>query len=168
MMTEPGAKRRLYFDFDVLSETTTTSPFTTLDMDFYCSVFSTAVFGCSLSEAHSQNLSIFSDEHPNRMMNNGKTRQYNNFGFYLRNFDTQKLSEVSHIVQNSTLSKRKQFLNMSYTLFLIYYHQPWNAIIDVTSAIGIYGPIPCVNRALQRFRQQEVQNQALDAKGCKF
>jgi pyruvate,water dikinase len=38
MMTEPGERRILYLDWNVVSEATTTTPFTTLDMDVYCRV----------------------------------------------------------------------------------------------------------------------------------
>ena len=36
MMTQPGEKRVLYYDANVVSDATTTNPFTRMDMDFYC------------------------------------------------------------------------------------------------------------------------------------
>ncbi len=94
MMTEPGAKRRLYFDINVLSEATTTNPFSTMDMDLYCNISSAALFGVSFDEARTKNLSIFTEGDPNALLYNGMTRQYANFGFMLKYTGTDALAKV--------------------------------------------------------------------------
>ena len=39
MMTSPGEKRILYYDFNIASEATTTTPFTHMDMQLYICKF---------------------------------------------------------------------------------------------------------------------------------
>ena len=105
MMTEPGAKRNLYFDFNVVSEATTTSPFTTLDMDVYSKMTCSAIFGISLEEQEKQGFSMFNYEDPRSFLYNGMTRQYTNFGWVLKYGGTKGLADVSGTTKNITLSQ---------------------------------------------------------------
>lgn len=98
MMTKPGEKRRLYFDFNVLSEATTTTPFTTMDMDVYCKVFTTAALAVSLEEIETKNIVFFQPSDSNSIIYNGRTRQYFNMGFAFKYADPQLLAEVSTIL----------------------------------------------------------------------
>ena len=69
LMTVPGEKRVLYYDFNIASEATTTSPFTHMDMDLYCK-FSSIIMGMP-------NVQIYKDD-PNMPMFKASTRQYVN------------------------------------------------------------------------------------------
>lgn len=91
MMTKPGAKRNLYYDFNIVSEATTTSPFTTLDMSVYSKVI-TAFFGISLAEIEEQGFDLFNYEDPRSFFYNGMTRQYMNFGWVLKYISTKALA----------------------------------------------------------------------------
>mmetsp|Transcript_328 Transcript_328/g.744 ORF Transcript_328/g.744 Transcript_328/m.744 type:complete len:956 (-) Transcript_328:3697-6564(-) len=119
MMTEPGAKRRLYFDINVLSEATTTSPFSTMDMDLYCNTTSAAIFGMSFDEGRAKNVSIFDEEDPNAFVYNGMTRQYANFGFMLKYTGTDALAKqcemmdpyLASIIRGSDCNRKKYKTN---------------------------------------------------------
>jgi len=81
MMTEPGEKRVLYYDFNIASEATTTSPFTHMDMDLYCK-FSSMLMGMPTD------VSIFKDD-PNMPMFKASTRQYVNLSVFLKFFSPE-------------------------------------------------------------------------------
>ncbi len=108
MMTEPGAKRRLYFDFNIVSEATTTSPFSTMDMDVYCRACTSAMFGISFSESEARGISVFNNEDPNTFVYCGMTRQYTNMGFLLKYASKDSLGEVSgrfRLMKNNLFGK---------------------------------------------------------------
>lgn len=93
MMTEPGEKRLLYFDFNIVSDATTTTPFTTMDMDLYCKM-TMALAGVSFAEAEATGFSFYSDSDPNMVLYNGKTRQYVNMGWAFNFITKEKLYKI--------------------------------------------------------------------------
>ena len=76
MMTEPGERRILYYDSNVIADATTTNPFTHLDMSLYCRA-SVVIGGMP------EDTQIFKYD-PNMPYFNGQTRQYNNFSIYFK------------------------------------------------------------------------------------
>jgi hypothetical protein len=95
MMTEPGKKRVLYFDVNIISEATTTSPFTTMDLDCYCQLFDTILFGASFGEAKARGFGFYNSTDANSLMYNGMTRQYMNMGYSFNFVSTEFIAEVS-------------------------------------------------------------------------
>ena len=96
MMTEPGEKRRLYFDFNVISEATTTTPFTTMDMDAFCMLTNTMLYGLPLGEAEKRGLSIINNKNPDSVIYRGMTRQYANWGYFMKFMSPSSMSEVRY------------------------------------------------------------------------
>jgi len=68
MMTPPGNPRVLYYDYNIASEATTTSPFTHMDLQVYSDLFG-IFLGCP-------DLKISED--PRMLIFNGATRQFMN------------------------------------------------------------------------------------------
>ena len=93
MMTQPGERRKLYFDFNIISEATTTSPFTTMDLDFYCKVSIVLIGPKSLREAKERNWKLYS-ESSDMPMFNSSTRQYCNMSHIFKYASTQSMSKV--------------------------------------------------------------------------
>ncbi|OEU08763.1 pyruvate phosphate dikinase [Fragilariopsis cylindrus CCMP1102] len=93
MMTQPGERRKLYFDFNIISEATTTSPFTTMDLDFYCKVSIVLIGPKSLREAKDKNWKLYS-ESSDMPMFNSSTRQYCNMSHIFIYASTQSMSKI--------------------------------------------------------------------------
>jgi len=94
MMTNPGEKRVLYFDGNIISEATTTSPFTTLDLDIYCK-FSILLTGHkSFKEAEDKNWSMYS-ESADMLLFNSSTRQYINMSYVLKYMSSSSLAKMT-------------------------------------------------------------------------
>jgi hypothetical protein len=93
MMTRPGERRKLYFDGNIISEATTTSPFTTMDLDFFCKVTIILVGPKSLREAKDKNWKLYS-ESSDMPMFNSSTRQYCNMSHIFKYMSTQSMSNV--------------------------------------------------------------------------
>merc|ERR1712232_569737 len=93
MVTKPGEKRKLYFDYNVVSEATTTSPFTTMDMDVYRSQANSMV-GLSPKEATKKNWAFVSDD-PDMPMFAAATRQYLNVGLAFKYFTPEYVASLS-------------------------------------------------------------------------
>ena len=102
MMTQPGERRKLYFDFNIISEATTTSPFTTMDLDFYCKVSIVLIGPKSLREAKDKNWKLYS-ESSDMPMFNSSTRQYCNMSHIFKYASTQSMSKVRCAVLFSSL-----------------------------------------------------------------
>ena len=100
MMTGPGENRKLYFDYNIISEATTTNPFTTLDLDFYNKVPG-AVLGISFQVAEEMGWQMFSDN-ADMMLFNSSTRQYMNMSLALKYVSTEYMSEVRSTIQRTT------------------------------------------------------------------
>ena len=80
MLTPPGEKRALYFDFNIASDATTTSPFTHMDITIY-SELNFLTWGME---------GIVLPTDPNQIYFNGYTRQYFNYSHMLRLGATSK------------------------------------------------------------------------------
>jgi len=93
MMTPPGEKRVLYFDFNVISEATTTSPFTTLDLDLYCKCTTSLTGHKSLQEAEDKNWNMYS-ESADMLLFNASTRQYLNMSYVLKYMSSASLAKI--------------------------------------------------------------------------
>jgi len=79
MITPPGARRVLYYDYNIVSDATTTSPFTRLDMAVY-SDFTGIIIACM-----KQGGSEFKfPEDPGQLMFNGQSRQFVNMSHGFR------------------------------------------------------------------------------------
>ena len=74
MLTAPGEKRALYFDFNIASDATTTAPFTHMDLTIY-SELNFLTWGME---------GIVLPTDPNQIYFNGNTRQYFNYSHMLR------------------------------------------------------------------------------------
>jgi len=115
MMTKPGEKRKLYWDFNIASEATTTTPFTTLDNDFYikCCI---ALCGITFAEAKKKDFKIMSEIDPDQLMYAGRTRQYFNLGFVFKYTNCEKLADGTEFVDPyvSSLFKSKDLDKESY------------------------------------------------------
>merc|ERR1712137_949457 len=72
MLTQPGEKRFLYYDFNICNEATTVSPFTHMDVTF-------RVDTTPILEPWMESLHIIED--PHQFLFNGLTRQYLNFSY---------------------------------------------------------------------------------------
>jgi pyruvate,water dikinase len=81
MMTGPGERRILYYDFNIASEATTTTPFTHMDMSLYCRM-SNIMMGIN------EDITIFKND-PNLPMFNSETRQYMNLSFFFKFISTE-------------------------------------------------------------------------------
>jgi hypothetical protein len=110
MMTDPGEQRRLYWDINVVSEATTTKPFTTMDIDFYnkCAI---ALCGISFAEADAKQFAIYSTTDPDQPMYCGKTRQYGNVGLVMKYMSKERLSESTEMMDPymSSIIRSKDF-----------------------------------------------------------
>eukprot|EP00535_Pseudo-nitzschia_heimii_P004227 CAMPEP_0197188312 /NCGR_PEP_ID=MMETSP1423-20130617/17592_1 /TAXON_ID=476441 /ORGANISM="Pseudo-nitzschia heimii, Strain UNC1101" /LENGTH=986 /DNA_ID=CAMNT_0042640113 /DNA_START=112 /DNA_END=3072 /DNA_ORIENTATION=+ len=93
MMTKPGEKRRLYFDINVVSEATTTTPFTTLDIDVYNGITNALMFGKAFGEAEAEGCLFYSETNPDCPIYWGQTRQYVNLGYALRYSSEEKIAK---------------------------------------------------------------------------
>ena len=76
MMTQPGERRTLYYDFNIASEATTTTPFSHMDLTFY-TILTNKIFRLP-SQA-----SFFS-ENPKMLVFNATSRQYMNLSICFR------------------------------------------------------------------------------------
>jgi len=84
MMTKPGEKRLLYFDSNVATEATTTSPFTTMDLDCFNSFFTSMIYGGSFGDEEVKKYSFYSNKtKPTSALYNGSTRQYYSLNWVL-------------------------------------------------------------------------------------
>jgi len=100
MMTSPGERRVLYFDRNVVSEATTTTPFSTLDMDVYCKAMYAGIFGGAFGDAEADGMGIFHQPRPKTsLMFNGSTRQYFNMGWVL------------NLVGKEAMAKQMEFID---------------------------------------------------------
>mmetsp|Transcript_61201 Transcript_61201/g.72659 ORF Transcript_61201/g.72659 Transcript_61201/m.72659 type:complete len:985 (+) Transcript_61201:104-3058(+) len=88
MMTAPGERRVLYYDFNIASEATTTSPFTTMDMDLYCAL-NNIVLSIDIGEAHPI------PPNPKMLMFRASTRQYFNLSMVLKLTSTKSMAKQS-------------------------------------------------------------------------
>jgi pyruvate,water dikinase len=88
MMTKPGEKRILYYDYNVVSDATTTTPFTAMDMDYY-SWASSAMMGFP-------DRNIFTDD-PTMPLFKGATRQWCNLSIFLKYISTSYLANASQM-----------------------------------------------------------------------
>lgn len=93
MMTQPGERRKLYYDGNIISEATTTSPFTAMDLDFYCKLTIILCGPKSLREAKEKNWKLYS-ESSDMPMFNSSTRQYVNMSHIFKYMSTQSMSNV--------------------------------------------------------------------------
>ena len=105
MMTRPGEVRTLYFDCNVMSEATTTHPFTRMDLDFYCKT-ATSLCGVSFQQAETAGVKLFSDTDPRMPLYNGQTRQYLNmsWAFSLPFVTPDYVSKVGWCLSTAILS----------------------------------------------------------------
>lgn len=78
MMTAPGERRILYYDFNIASEATTTTPFTHMDMGLYCRLANV------MSGINDDVDFSFFKKDPNLPMFNAETRQYVNLSFFFK------------------------------------------------------------------------------------
>ena len=72
MMTQPGERRILYYDYNIASEATTTTPFTHMDLYIYCRLANVFMTG-----SISPKVDLFQAD-PTKLMFNASTRQYLN------------------------------------------------------------------------------------------
>ena len=82
MMTAAGERRILYYDFNIASEATTTTPFSHMDMNLYCRL------GNALNGINDDDFSLFKND-PNLPIFNAETRQYINLSFFFKFMTTQ-------------------------------------------------------------------------------
>jgi pyruvate,water dikinase len=75
MMTKPGEKRTLYYDYNIVADATTTAPFTNMDMEFY-GWASSAMMGFPDRDIFTKN--------PNMPIFKASTRQYINVSIFLK------------------------------------------------------------------------------------
>jgi len=90
MMTKPGEKRMLYYDFNIASEATTTTPFTHMDMKLYTKM-SSLMMGIV-------DLDVFPYNNARRPMFCASTRQYVNLGMVFKFVTPKQLA--SRLKQN--------------------------------------------------------------------
>jgi hypothetical protein len=90
MMTDAGERRILYYDHNIASEATTTTPFHRMDMSLY-NKFSSAVMG--LPEDYDM---IKND--PRMPMFNASTRQYSNLSIYFKVLTPKYFSKESLVI----------------------------------------------------------------------
>ena len=90
MMTEPGEKRVLYYDFNIASEATTTTPFKHMDLSVYCMLMN--ILGGMSNDAN------LITENPNMPMFNASTRQYCNLSIFLKYFSPQYMSKEAMLL----------------------------------------------------------------------
>ena len=86
MMTEPGQRRMLYFDYNIVSEATTTTPFTHLDNVLYTRLASW-MMGC-------KERALFGND-PRMPIFVAETRQYANVSFLLRYSTPERIAKHS-------------------------------------------------------------------------
>lgn len=91
MMTEPGERRILYYDFNIASEATTTTPFTHMDMALYCRM------GNVMMGINDEDFTIFKDD-PNLPMFNSETRQYMNLSFFFKFISTEYCAKEAMVL----------------------------------------------------------------------
>jgi len=107
MVTQPGERRVLYYDFNIASEATTTEPFTHLDLELYCRMSSVMMTG-------SADFDMFSND-PRMLMFNASTRQYFNLSLAFRWFSPEYFSKksilldpyISHTFASSDCDRKK-------------------------------------------------------------
>jgi len=88
MMTAPGEKRILYYDYNVVSDCTTTDPFTHMDVNFYAWA-SSAMMGFP-------DRVIFTDD-PTMPIFKASTRQYCNLSIFLKYISTETCSKSAEV-----------------------------------------------------------------------
>lgn len=96
MMTEPGEKRKLYFDYNIISEATTTSPFTTMDMETYRRL-TNFLMGVGPKESAETNWDFISDD-PEMPMFAASTRQYLNMGLVFKYVAPETFAKLSEMM----------------------------------------------------------------------
>ena len=87
MMTERGEPRTLYYDFNIASEATTTTPFTSMDLELFkrmTCMFNGMGYDHDLMPSGRSHLPLFS----------GLTREYANLGFFFRYVKSDKLADL--------------------------------------------------------------------------
>ena len=90
MMTKPGEPRMLYYDYNIVSDATTTTPFTTMDMKLY-SKMSSLLMGIFDEDILPYNNSM-------RLLFCGSTRQYGNASMVFKYMTPEKCSETSKLL----------------------------------------------------------------------
>jgi hypothetical protein len=93
MMTLAGERRKLYFDYNIISEATTTSPFTTMDLDFYNKVPAAI---CGINPKGGWNM--FSDN-VDMLLFNSSTRQYMNMSLALKYLSTEYIANKAELME---------------------------------------------------------------------
>jgi len=83
LITKPGDRRKLYYDFNIASDATTTSPFTHMDMELY-SKLSSRLMGYP-------DINVYGDS-PQKLMFNSSTRQYFNMSHLMKYMSPVSLS----------------------------------------------------------------------------
>ena len=96
MMTKPGEQRVLYMDGNIMSEATTTNPFTTMDLDFFCK-FVVFLMGVNVDEMEKKNITLYS-ESPSMPMFNSSTRQYANMSLCFKYFSPETFAKMIEMI----------------------------------------------------------------------
>ena len=91
MMTAAGERRILYYDFNIASEATTTTPFTHMDMTLYCRMANVFM------GINDEDFSMFKKE-PNLPMFNAETRQYVNLSFFFKFMSTEYCAKEAMVL----------------------------------------------------------------------
>lgn len=95
MMTKPGEKCILCYDYNIVVDATTISLFAHMDMNFYCSAFN-AMTGFP-------DRNIFTED-PNMPFFKASTRRYTNLSILLRYMSTEKCAEASEALDSNLSS----------------------------------------------------------------
>ncbi|KAL3774920.1 hypothetical protein ACHAWO_004006 [Cyclotella atomus] len=90
MMSEPGEQRTLYYDFNIASEATTTTPFTHMDLKLY-NKLGNAMIGLP------DDMNWISDD-PKMPVFNASTRQYYNLSIFFKFFSPQYFAKESLVL----------------------------------------------------------------------
>mmetsp|Transcript_20312 Transcript_20312/g.40544 ORF Transcript_20312/g.40544 Transcript_20312/m.40544 type:complete len:941 (+) Transcript_20312:96-2918(+) len=89
MITEQGQPRVLYYDFNIASEATTTSPFTYMDLKLYCRM-SSVLMGTPEVDYYSSD--------PRMMLFNSSTRQYMNLSLLFKYWGPDRFEKDSKVL----------------------------------------------------------------------
>ena len=92
MMTQPGEKRKLYFDYNIISEATTRTPFTTMDLDFYNKVPAAC---CGINPKGGWQM--FSED-ADMLLFNSSTRQYMSMSIAFKYFSTEYIANKAELM----------------------------------------------------------------------
>jgi rifampicin phosphotransferase len=88
MMTQPGERRVLYYDYNIVADATTMTPFTRMDMNFY---------GWASSAMMGFDHDIFTTD-PSMPIFKASTRQYMNASLFLKYSSPAKIGESSKMI----------------------------------------------------------------------